>query len=125
MAAGNGNFTGTISLTVLEASGLKPVTLPGGFQLVSTAMDPYLVVDVDDVFFSKTNPKTKTPCPVWNETCEEDVEDAEVMQMTVFHKSTIPPHPFIAHVQFTLSELNNSVDDEFVVSHTSYNVVHT
>ena len=116
MAAGGNNFTGTVTLTILEASGLKSLTLPGGFNLQNTAMDPYLVVDFDDIFFCTTSHKTRTPCPVWNETFDEDVEDGEILHMTVFHKSTIPPDPFIAHAQVAVADLIQSNEDEFTVS---------
>ena len=111
-----GVFNGVVSLTILEAQNLKTVTLPGGFQLLNTAMDPYCVVDFDDFFFGRTMAKTRTPCPVWNETFEEQVEDGARIQFTVFHKSTIPPDPFIAHVVLNVSELLHSVDDEFMVN---------
>lgn len=115
MAAGAGTFTGSVTLTILEASGLKSTTLPGGFQLANTGMDPYLVVDIDDIYFCSTNHKTRTPCPVWNETFDEDVEDGEMLQLAVFHKSTIPPDPFIAHAQVPMADLIQSNDDEFTV----------
>ena len=118
MAAGNGSpFNGMVSLTVLEAQNLKSITLPGGFQLANTAMDPYCVIDFDDFFFGRSTAKTRTPCPVWNETFEEPVEDAVIMQLAVFHKSTIPPDPFIAHVQIDVSEMMKAVEDEFMVSY--------
>ena len=115
MAAGGSNtFTGEIHLTVLEASGLHAPTLPGGFTLKE--MDPYCVIDFDDIFFGTTTHKLKTMCPVWNEEFGEQVEDAERMQVTVFHKSTIPPDPFIAHAQIYVEDLRSSTEDDFVVS---------
>ena len=111
----DGVFNGVVSITVLEAQNLKTITLPGGFQLQNTAMDPYCAIDFDDFFFGITTAKTKTPCPVWNEMFEEQVENGVKMQLTVFHKSTIPPDPFVAHCVLNLSELLNSPEDEFMV----------
>lgn len=50
------SFTGMIRLTVIEATGLKPVNLPGGKVL--TVMEPYCVIDFDDFFFGATTPKS-------------------------------------------------------------------
>lgn len=112
---GSDGFTGQVSLTILEAQNLKSVTR-GRIVLQNTVMDPYCVVDFDHYFFGNTAAKTKTPCPVWNESFEEEVENAVKMQLTVFHKSTIPPHPFIAHCFLSVSELIKSAEDEFIVS---------
>ena len=112
---GDGVFNGVVSLTILEAQNLKSVTLPGGFNLQNTAMDPYCVVDFDDFFFGITTAKTKTPCPVWNEVFEEQVENGVKMQLTVFHKTTIPPDPFVSHCVLSVSDLLNSVEEEFIV----------
>lgn len=118
MASGSGRvFTGMVNMTILEAKNLKTVTLPGGFQLSSKDMDPYCVVDFDDFYFGRTTHKNKTSCPVWNESFEEPVEDAARLQVTVFHQSTIPPDPFIAHLQVEVVDLINSNDDEFIVCH--------
>jgi hypothetical protein len=37
------------------------------------------------------------------------------MQITVFHASTIPPDPFIAHVQVDVADLLHSKDDDFTL----------
>lgn len=101
--AAQDSFTGMITLTIIEATGLKPTTLPGGKIL--SVMDPYTVVDFDDIYFGKTSAKAKTSNPVWGEPIDESVEDAQRMQLIIFHKSTIPPDPFIAHVQVDVGEM--------------------
>ena len=103
MSSSGETFTGSVRLTIIEATGLKPTTLPGGKIL--SIMDPYSVIDFDDIYFGKTGSRPKTCSPVWGETMEESVEDAQRMQITVFHSSTIPPDPFIAHAQVMVSEL--------------------
>ncbi|XP_003386485.1 PREDICTED: calcium-independent protein kinase C [Amphimedon queenslandica] len=118
MAGAGGNpdtFTGLVSMTILEAQNLKSVTLPGGHKLSNKDFDPYCVVDFDDIYFGKTTHKTNTYCPVWNELVEEPVEDASRMQIALFHASTIPPNPFIAHVQVPVSEIRLTKEDEFTL----------
>ena len=101
------HFTGMVSLTMIEATGLRPVTLPGGKTL--SVMDPYCVIDFDDFYFGTTAAKPKTSNPVWGDVLEESVEDAERMQVAIFHNSTIPPDSFIAHVQIGVAELMSLV----------------
>ena len=96
-------FTGMVALTVIEATGLKPTTLPGGNVL--SVMNPYCVIDFDDLLFGRTAAKSKTSNPIWGEPIEESVEDAERMSLAVFHSSTIPPDNFLAHVQIDVAEL--------------------
>ena len=115
MATSKETFTGLVSITILEALNLKSVTLPGGYRLSNKDFDPYCVIDFDDFYFGRTTHKTKTYCPVWNEFIEEPVEDGALMQIAVFSASTIPPDPFIAHVQVEVSELLKSKEDEFTV----------
>ena len=97
------SFTGMVMIHVIEATGLKPITIPGGKIL--SIMDPYCVIDFDDIYFGRTLAKKQTCSPVWGETFEESVEDAETMQITLFNSSTIPPDNFIAHGHVNVSEL--------------------
>ena len=97
------SFTGMAMIHIIEATGLKPVMVPGGKLL--TVMDPYCVIDFDDIYFGRTNNKKATSSPVWGETLEESIEDAQRMQITLFHSSLIPPDNFIAHSQIYVSEL--------------------
>ena len=111
------NFTGVVSLHVIEATDLKPVLLPGGKTL--SIMDPYLVVDFDNIFFGRTAARKQTVSPIWGETLTESVEDAQLMHFALFHSSLIPPDNFIAHAQIYVSELmqhNQQGHDEHEVS---------
>lgn len=111
------DFTGVVSLHVIEATDLKPVVLPGGKTL--TVMDPYLVVDFDNIFFGRTAAKKQSVSPIWGETLTESVEDAQLMHFALFHNSLIPPDNFIAHAQIYVSELmqhNQQGHDEHEVS---------
>ena len=101
-------FTGSINLTVIEASDLQPIILPGGRKL--DKMDPYAVIDFDEIYFGSTTSKTKTSSPYWMEEFAEDVHDATRLGVTIFHKSIVPPDPFIAHVQVPLDQLTEGQD---------------
>lgn len=96
-------FTGSVMIHIIEATGLKPVNLPGGKVL--SIMDPYCVVDFDDIYFGQTSSKKQTVSPVWGETLDDTVEDSQRMQLTLFNSSTIPPDNFIAHTQIEVCEL--------------------
>lgn len=108
MSAKDG-FTGNVMIHIIEATGLKPVTLPGGKIL--SIMDPYCVIDFDDFYFGQTAAKKQTVCPVWGETLDDSVEDAQRMQLTLFHSSTIPPDNFVAHAQISVQELHQLVEE--------------
>ena len=101
-------FTGSINLTVIEASDLQPILLPGGRKL--DKMDPYAVIDFDEIYFGSTTSKTRTSSPYWMEEFAEDVHDATLLGVTIFHKSIVPPDPFIAHVQVPLDQLTEGQD---------------
>ena len=98
-------FRGMVSVTVIEATGLKPVTRPGGSVLTVDNMNPYAVIDFDDFYFGKTVSRKGTSNPIWGEIIEESVEDAQRMQITLFSASSIPPDTFLAHVMIQTSEL--------------------
>ena len=68
-------------------------------------MDPYLVVDFDNIFFGRTLARKQTVNPIWGETLTESVQDAQMMQLTLFHSSLIPPDNFISHAQIYVSEM--------------------
>ena len=111
------SFTGVVRLTVIEATGLKPVTVPGGKVL--SVMEPYCVIDFDDFYFGATSTKSKTSNPVWGEAIEETVEDSQRLQLTVFHSSTIGSDNFIAHAHIMVEDLMELVrqgHDEHEVS---------
>lgn len=101
-------FSGSINLTVIEANDLQPISLPGGRKL--DKMDPYAVIDFDEIYFGSTTSKAKTSNPYWMEEFVEDVHDAIRLGVTIFHKSIVPPDPFIAHVQVPLDELMEGQD---------------
>ena len=110
-------FRGVVTLTVVEASELKPVNLPGGKVLA--VMDPFVVADFDEILFGETSAKQRTTCPVWGEVLEGSVQDVISLQLTVFHKSTLPPDEFLAHAVIDVAELRDKTktgQDDFEVT---------
>ena len=96
-------FSGTLHVKILEASALKPPTIPGGITL--TTIDPYVRVSYDDIFLEQTKSKDKTTNPLWNEEIEGKLYRAENLEITVFHKSLVPPEPFVANVSIPFEEI--------------------
>ena len=78
-------FTGTVDLEIKRATDMKPIIITGGRTLA--IFDPYVVVDFDEIFFCKTLAKPKTLNPTWRENFTEDIQDAENVTFTLFHKA--------------------------------------
>jgi len=69
-------------------------------------LDPYVAVDVDEVFVERTLTKQKTRDPEWQETFNTELlRSAEEIGFTVFHDATVPPDDFIANCKIPLAEL--------------------
>eukprot|EP00118_Oscarella_pearsei_P001236 m.6947 g.6947 ORF g.6947 m.6947 type:complete len:700 (+) comp17286_c0_seq1:114-2213(+) len=96
-------YTGTLTVKVLEASTLKPPTIPGG--IVLTTIDPYVRVSYDDIFLNETKSKDKTTNPLWNDEFDGDLYRGENFQITIFHKSLVGPEPFVANVSVPFEEI--------------------
>ena len=101
-------FTGSMKLTVLEATDLKPAILAQRRVGVKSSIDPYLSVHVDEVLIAQTTSKAKTSTPIWNEEFESDIENGQTLGITVFHNSIIPPDPFVANSSVSLEEIITS-----------------
>lgn len=106
-------FTGTVDLEILAATDLKPITITGGRTL--GIFDPFVVVDFDEIFFCQTIAKAKTLSPTWREHFTEDVQEAESVTFTLFHKAVVPPDPFIGHIRIQLDELFTAGKEQFEV----------
>lgn len=97
------SYTGTLRFKVIEASDLKPPTLPGGISM--STVEPYVVVSVDDILYGQTKPKEKTLCPLWNEDFEAEIFRGEQLQVTLFHKALVGSDRFVASVRVALEDL--------------------
>lgn len=102
-------FNGRLKITVIGAVELQHTNFMTRLQFDSSApvaLDPYVAIDVDEVFVERTSTKPKTKEPTWNETfTTELLRNAEEIGFTVFHDATMPPDDFIANCKLALSEL--------------------
>lgn len=108
-------FTGRVEIKAVEAASLpERVSLPGGLVLAS--LDPYLEVAVDGYSVGQTVHRTKTFDPLWGDIIDSCVRDAESLEFTVFHKSTMPPDKFVASGNVSFEELIKVDTDDVWVS---------
>lgn len=81
-------FTGKIKIKVVEAENLQPTnyaTRHSSFVgAVRTNLDPYIALDIDELHFAKTKPKSKTIKPDYNEEFETDVHNGQVIGLVTF-----------------------------------------
>ena len=74
-------------------------------------LDPYVAIDVDELYVERTSTKRKTNEPDWNETFSTDLlRSAEEVGFTLFHDATVPPDDFIANCKLSLAELIEAAD---------------
>jgi len=115
-------FNGRLKVTVCGAEDLQQTNFMTRLTFEKEKkpdLDPYVAVDVDEVFVERTLTKQKTREPDWSETFDTDLlRSAEEIGFTVFHDATVPPDDFIANCKIPLSELiekeNQPVHDIWV-----------
>lgn len=99
-------FNGYLKLRIGEAVDLKPTTFSLRhsviFNKASPALDPYIVVKVDDYKIGQTHIKQKTNTPTYNEEFCLNVMNGKQIEMAVFHDTPIGYDDFVANcvVQF-------------------------
>lgn len=98
-------FCGSFKLKILEATDLKPTEYSTRHANVTKTLDPYVSVDVDDAMVYRTQSKTKTFKPQWNESFTHEVEDAHNLTLTIFHDASIPPDDFVANCSVAFDDL--------------------
>lgn len=103
-------FNGRLKVTICAAAELQQTNFMTRLNFDSKDkkpdLDPYVAVDVDEVFIQRTTTKQKTRDPEWLETFETDLlRSAEELGFTVFHDATVPPDDFIANCKIPLSDL--------------------
>jgi len=103
-------FNGRLKVTICAASELQQTNFMTRLNFEKEGkkpdLDPYVAIDVDEVFVERTSTKSKTRDPDWNETFSTDLlRSAEEIGFTVFHDATVPPDDFIANCKFPLSDL--------------------
>ncbi|KAI1284986.1 Protein kinase C epsilon type [Halotydeus destructor] len=98
-------FTGSVKLKLVEAVDLKPTEFSTRHANVTKTLDPYVSVDLDDNHVYRSQSKSKTFRPHWNESTEVDAESAHTLTFTVFHDASIPPDDFVANCTVSFDEL--------------------
>lgn len=110
-------FTGSLKLRIFEAKELKPAA-KSHWGVKLSVINPYLLVKVDDVQIYQTSSGTKTSTPVWNASCDANIENGHKLEFTVFHNSVMPPDPFIANSSVLFEEVMKTGLSEFWVKLT-------
>lgn len=110
-------FTGSLKLRIFGAKELKPAP-KSHWGVKLSVINPYLLVKVDDVQIYQTSSGTKTLTPVWNASCDANIENGHKLEFTVFHNSVMPPDPFIANSSVLFEEVMKTGQTEFWVKFT-------
>lgn len=102
-------FNGYLKLRIGEAVELKPTTYSTRhsviFNKAPPALDPYIVVKVDDFKIGQTHTKQKTNMPTYNEDFCLNVRDGTRIELAVFHETPIGYDNFVANCTIQFEEL--------------------
>lgn len=104
-------FNGYLKLRIGEAVGLKPTTTSLRHTVTfnkassSAALDPYVVVKVDDSKIGQTLTKQKTNAPTFNQEFCLDVHDGTQIEVAVFHDTPIGYDDFVANCVVRFEDL--------------------
>ena len=105
-------FTGTMKMKLCEAVGLRATDKQRKFwQEESPILDPYIQLDIDEKYLTRSTTKTKTFDPVWNESFEHEVHNAMILGLTVFHNAALQPDDFVANCSVPFEELLQREDE--------------
>ncbi|CAL1536968.1 unnamed protein product [Lymnaea stagnalis] len=111
-------FNGSVKIKICEAVDLKPTDFSMRLQMGSTKerasqmIEPYVNIDVDEVYVAKTTTKPKSVKPqwVWNEDFTSEVHNGQNVNLTVFHDAAIPPDEFVANCTIAFEEVKGKSD---------------
>lgn len=102
-------FNGYLKLRIGEAVDLKPTTFSLRhsviFNKAPPAMDPYIVVKVDDYKIGQTHTKQKTNMPTYNEEFCLNVNDGKQIELAIFHDTPIGYDDFVANCTIQFEDL--------------------
>ena len=102
-------FNGYLKLRIGEAVDLKPTTFSLRhsviFNKAPPALDPYIVVKVDDYKIGQTHTKQKTNAPTYNEEFCLNVSNGKQIEMAVFHDTPIGYDDFVANCIMQFEDL--------------------
>ncbi|KAG7238495.1 hypothetical protein INR49_030768 [Caranx melampygus] len=102
-------FNGYLKLRIGEAVDLKPTTFSLRhsviFNKATPALDPYIVVKVDDHKIGQTHTKQKTNTPTYNEEFCLNVSNGKQIELAVFHDTPIGYDDFVANCTIQFEDL--------------------
>ncbi|XP_046343842.1 calcium-independent protein kinase C-like isoform X1 [Haliotis rufescens] len=111
-------FNGSVKLKVCEASDLRPTDFALRHQMgpnkAVTLIDPYVSINVDELFVARTTSKAKTCRPIWNEDFVAEVHNGQNIGLTVFHDAAIPPDEFVANCTILFEDLVDKKADIWI-----------
>uniref|UniRef100_A0A8C6WLA8 Protein kinase C n=1 Tax=Neogobius melanostomus TaxID=47308 RepID=A0A8C6WLA8_9GOBI len=101
-------FNGYLKLRIGEAVELKPTTYSTRHSVIFNkgppALDPYIMVKVDDLKIGQTHTKQKTNMPTYNEEFCWTVNDGTHIELAVFHETPIGYDTFVANCTIQFDE---------------------
>ncbi|BFZ06925.1 hypothetical protein BsWGS_09963 [Bradybaena similaris] len=111
-------FNGSVKIKICEAVDLRPTDFSLRMQLgsakdkASQMIEPYVNIDVDEVYVAKTTTKPKSTKPqwVWNEDFTSEVHNGQNLNLTVFHDAAIPPDEFVANCTIPFDDVKEKSD---------------
>ena len=110
-------FNGRLKITVFKAKGLQLTSLMAYTHGPSALIDPYVVIDVDNISIDRTSNRFETCDPEWNESFKTEIlRDVEELNFTVFNSTT---SSFIANCKISLSDCLTRNKDGFWVNFTN------
>lgn len=115
-------FNGSVKLTIREAVDLRPTDFAtrhavGPAKNSMQVLDPYISIDVDEIYVARTSTKGKTFKPTWNEDFTTEVHNGQSLGLTVYHDAAIPPDDFVANCTLPFGELLKQTSDIWVSMH--------
>jgi novel protein kinase C epsilon type len=107
-------FTGVLKFRIVEALDLRPTDYSTRHTALAknATLDPYVSVDIDEEHVYRSQTKSKTFRPQWNETLTRSVSEVENLTLTVFHDASIPPDDFIANCNLSFDEILTGIRNE-------------
>lgn len=91
-------FTGVMKITVVRAENLKPPQ-----AAAKKAVDPYIIIQLDNKVIAKTQAKAKTENPIFEECFEATANRATCLELVAMSRATMGDG-FLASLKVPLSE---------------------
>ncbi|XP_072533374.1 protein kinase C eta type [Salminus brasiliensis] len=109
-------FSGSMRLRIGEAVHLQPTSAATRhaalFGKAAHALDPYIVVKVDEYRVGQTRTKPRTSSPTYNEEFSACVSAGGTLELAVFHDAPIGYDEFIANCTIRFQDLMETTSTE-------------